>query len=145
MIFELPAHLEAKVTRVPFSSCWYWTGAMDGSGYGHLQVRSAKRMVGAHRASYEATIGPIPAGHDIDHLCRTRCCVNPAHLEPVTRKENLERAGIIEAINAIARRRGAQTHCKRGHPLSGDNLYLYPSGGGRVCRACRRKSTKEAA
>jgi hypothetical protein len=140
MNYCLPDRLEAKIVRVPFSTCWYWIGATGSSGYGFIQIPKTRRNTGAHRAAYEAAIGPIPDGLDLDHLCRVRCCVNPAHLEPVTRKENLERAGIIKAINDLASARGSITHCKNGHPLSGDNLYTYPNGGGgRVCRACRRE------
>lgn len=137
--FSLPQRLESKIARVPFSTCWYWVGSTGNSGYGQIKVPGTRKNIGAHRAAYEAVHGPIPDGLDLDHTCRVRCCVNPSHLEAVTRKENLERAGAIAAINAIAAARGRQTHCKNGHPLSGDNLYTYPNGGGRVCRACRRK------
>lgn len=78
---------ESKVERSP--SCWFWTGAISRSGYGNFWT--GESYVSAHRWSYEHFVGPIPEGLDLDHLCRVRNCVNPAHLEPVTRQENLRR------------------------------------------------------
>ena len=72
--------------------CWVWTGSVDGHGYG--QIREGGRgspLIGAHRASYENAKGPIPNGLDLDHLCCNPRCVNPDHLEPVTRGENTRR------------------------------------------------------
>jgi hypothetical protein len=74
----------------------------------------------------------------IDHLCRVRHCVNPAHMEPVTPRENILRSPVaLAAINA------RKTHCPQGHPLSGANLYRTPQGF-RACRECRRKSDRES-
>lgn len=73
-------------------SCWLWTGGV-GRGYG-IFYRGADRggsFTVAHRYAYEALVGPIPAGLTLDHLCRVRGCVNPAHLEPVTQAENVRR------------------------------------------------------
>jgi hypothetical protein len=69
--------------------CWIWTGTTDRHGYG--RVRPDGRSTGAHRWSYEATVGPIPEGLELDHLCNNPPCVNPAHLEPVTHAENMRR------------------------------------------------------
>lgn len=70
--------------------CWEWTGALFG-GYGSLSVGGrAGRPVAAHRISYKIHHGEIPAGLDIDHMCHNHSCVNPAHLQAVSRKENLE-------------------------------------------------------
>lgn len=70
--------------------CWLWTGQIaQRTGYGQTRVRS--RKVGAHRAMYEREVGPIPDGLELDHLCRVRVCVNPAHLEAVTRSVNVQR------------------------------------------------------
>lgn len=76
----------AKVDRRGSDECWPWTGAKLQHGYGHLKV--GESYPPAHRVAYELLVGPIPEGLQIDHLCRVRDCVNPAHLEPVTNAEN---------------------------------------------------------
>jgi hypothetical protein len=86
----------AKVELTLF--CWEWLGAVGSSGYGVFHVGPGLEL--AHRYAYEALVGPIPDDHDLDHLCGNTRCVNPAHLEPVTRAENVRRA-------AERRRRGA--------------------------------------
>ena len=89
-------------------------------------------MAGAHRVAYELLIGPIPAGLELDHLCRNRLCVNPAHLEPVTRQTNQHRGASVSGISVRA------THCPEGHPYDADNTYVRPNGH-RVCRECARR------
>lgn len=72
--------------------CWMWVGSLSGNGYGRIQgyvVDASPKL--AHRVAYELVNGPIPEGMQLDHLCRNRRCVNPAHLEPVTCGENLRR------------------------------------------------------
>jgi len=65
------------------------------SRYGYARFNIAPgQSVHAHRFAYEELVGPIPEGLDLDHLCRNKTCVNPAHLEPVTRAENVRRAHI---------------------------------------------------
>jgi hypothetical protein len=73
--------------------CWVWLGRIEPNGYG----KRGKQW--AHRISYERKYGPIPAGLDLDHLCRVPCCVNPDHLEPVTRSEN-NRRGVGAKLTA---------------------------------------------
>lgn len=72
------------------TGCWEWAGELSSNGYGRVW-RDGERIA-AHRAYYEQEVGPIPDGHLLDHTCRVRCCVNPAHLEPVIPAENIRRA-----------------------------------------------------
>jgi hypothetical protein len=123
--------------------CWLWTGRLDEHGYG----RVGKRSIPAHRIAYEECVGPIPDGLHTDHLCHThdvscpggasclhRRCVNPRHIEPVTRKENILRGRNFAAVNA------AKTHCPQGHPYDEANTYVYvrPGARARFCRTCLR-------
>src|SRR4051812_40698364 len=114
------------------TGCWEWTASLGTGGYG--QVRDGRRTLRAHRVSYEHANGPIPAGLQLDHLCRVRMCINPAHLEPVTNRENTVR-GVGPEVNR--ERQSALTRCKHGHRLAGDNI-LVTDKGYRVCRACSR-------
>jgi hypothetical protein len=112
----------------PETGCWNWAGyATPDTGYGKISIDG--RAYYAHRVYYERHVGPIAPGLTIDHLCRNRRCVNPAHLEAVTRGENTLRGESTSGINL------RKTHCPKGHPLSGENLY--ECRGRRQCRTCR--------
>jgi hypothetical protein len=114
--------------------CWGWTGPVSTQGYGRMSVNGS--LLGAHRIAYELEVGEVTTGLTLDHLCRNRLCVNPAHLEPVTRGENVLRGEGWTAVNA------RKTHCPRGHPLSGDNLHVRPNRGTRQCLSCRREASR---
>lgn len=135
----LPERIATKI-RIE-GDCWQWTGSYAGNGYGGTWRDG--RHCRAHRAVWELLVGPIPEGMTLDHLCRNRRCVNPAHLEVVTMRENILRGESPSARHA------RQTHCKHGHPYEGANLYLAPGNGQRKCRICmgndqeRRRGTKE--
>lgn len=107
--------------------CWPFRGGVNrvtGYGSSHLFGQS-----NAHRVAYFLTKGPIPEGLTLDHLCRNRQCVNPAHLEAVPHRINILRSPTAApAVNA------RRTHCKHGHPFSGDNLIVTKHG--RRCRTC---------
>ena len=124
-------------TRVEFTdTCWLWTGKVCSWGYGMFGMPHAT-YVYAHRWAYEFCVEPIPAGLQVDHLCRVRLCIRPEHLEPVTRKENILRGQGACAVNA------RKTHCVRGHAFTLDNTY-YDTAGGRECRTCRKASSAAA-
>lgn len=123
--------MRARTLLTP-TGCWEWQGKLNRTGYG--QTSLSDRTVLAHRAMYELARGAIPPGLTIDHLCRNRRCINPDHLEPVTLRENLRRSNGRGASNA------PNTHCRHGHPFSGDNLHVWH--GVRICRACRARNKK---
>jgi hypothetical protein len=130
------ARFDANVIIID-GGCWPWIGGRNKAGYGWLCDPFTHKVEFTHRISYTRHIGPIPDGLTIDHLCRNPGCVNPAHLEAVTHVENTMRGIGPPAENA------RKTVCKRGHPLSGENLYQ-PPGGGRRCRECLRLRSMKA-
>lgn len=123
-----------RKVKILDDGCWLWIGSRYTDGYGLFYLTgpgSKPKRVLSHVYAFTHCIGPIPAGLELDHLCRNRACVNPLHLEPVTNKVNVLRGSGPTALNA------RKSHCLNGHPLSGDNLYRTPKGF-RACRACRR-------
>jgi hypothetical protein len=87
----------SKVRKMP-DGCWQWIGATDSKGYGRFgRGGRAGGVAIVHRWTYEQFVGPIPTGLTIDHLCRNTSCVNPDHMEPVTRAENVRRANLANA------------------------------------------------
>jgi HNH endonuclease len=97
------ADFERFVNRT--ETCWFWTGAKNPAGYGLFKVGQIR--AGAHRWAWQWANGPIPQGMEVHHNCRTRPCVNPAHLEVMTRRQNLQRRkfdswkGIDARIEAV--------------------------------------------
>jgi hypothetical protein len=124
----LPAYY---LDRIDAQDCWVWTGPVDLAGYGHVNVGTTTTT--AHRAIYTLLVGPVERGIDLDHLCRNRACVNPAHLEPVTSAENSRRGVLGQHMKERAK---LQTHCKYGHEYTLENTYRNPSSGRRTCRTC---------
>lgn len=133
VLYERPTPRERLMKFVDEhpSGCWEWTSHINKWGYGEFYYAGGIKF--AHRVSYELHHGPIPSGFQVDHLCRNRSCVNPAHLEAVTQAENILRGTSPTAENA------RKTHCIRGHELSGYNLYIRKDRPGRrQCRECSR-------
>lgn len=124
----------ARRSRRARSGCVVWRGAVQSRGYGCLSVGAGKIAL-AHRVAYFLAHGEIDAALTIDHLCRNRRCVNPAHMEQVTAAENIRRGESLPARNA------RKTHCHRGHELSGENLIAHANGR-RNCRECQRGHEK---
>ena len=117
--------------RPDLGPCWLWTGAVSAEGYACFLAG-----VKAHRFAWELANGPVPEWLVIDHLCRVRHCLNPAHLEPVTNRENILRGEGPPAQNA------RKTQCPTGHEYTPENTYRYPDGR-RQCRECRRVYIRE--
>jgi len=126
--------------RFRSNGCWEWI-SKNKFGYGS-SVRIAGIKIPPHVVSYRHFLGPYPIGFDLDHLCRNRSCINPEHLEPVTRAVNNSRRVFIK-----------KTHCKHGHEWDPANTRFNqtPKGGyQRTCRKCAvivtaryRKNQKE--
>lgn len=116
---------------VTASGCREWTRARNTGGYG--VIRRNTFMLTVHRLAFWIFKGPIDSDLVIDHMCHNRACFEPSHLQLLTAVDNSK-------DQALSR----QTHCKRGHPLWGDNLYRYKAGEGtrRACNTCMRENTR---
>ena len=132
---------EARTVREKFEesvertdTCWLWRGTKVKGGYGVISIGPSQTRL-AHRIAYELFVGPIPEGLTLDHVtdrgCVSTSCVNPAHLEPVTMRENILRSSGLAVKNA------KKTVCDNGHPFSEENTYIRPSGH-RDCKPCVR-------
>jgi hypothetical protein len=132
---ELAEKIMARLVRS--GGCLEWPGRRNKDGYGiiYTPVRNGRRV---HRVLWDAAIGPIPDGYQVDHLCFNKPCANLWHLEPVTPLVNSRRAiDRTTAANYWLNR----TVCENGHEYTPENTYLREPGT-RICRTCRRDAKR---
>jgi hypothetical protein len=129
---NLHERLFTKIQITP--TCWLWIGNTHRNGYGSIKI--SQKMKLAHRVMYELFVSPIPLGLELDHLCRTRNCVNPEHLESVSRTENMLRGQKARTLPSF---------CSRGHEYTPENtsVALNPRRH-RVCRTCKNARERAA-
>lgn len=130
IVLPLETRFWPKVWPEPMSGCWLWSGA-TANGYGYILGSDGRRggkIEKAARIAWQLCVGPIPEGHELDHLCRNHNCVNPQHLEPVTHQVNC-----LRGISPVAKH-AKKTHCPKGHHYIGSNVVIY--NGSRSCRIC---------
>lgn len=133
-------------------SCWPWLAGLNGYGYGSIIVSKSFGRIMAHRLAYVLMVGPIPDGMCLDHLCHSadgscalvndcphRRCVNPAHLEPVTQRENVKRGH-----DTAPSRQRAKTHCPQGHSYDEHGYQATPGRWHRKCRICQREAVRKS-
>jgi len=133
-MFTLPERFTSKYVVDPTTGCHVWTAMKQPDGYGRFRWEG--RMQYAHRVAYAAVNGDIPAGMQIDHICNRPSCVNPEHLQAVTKSENERFKVTRDGTHHMANR----THCPRGHELSAGNTCPdYAARGWRKCLTCNRE------
>jgi hypothetical protein len=136
-------HIQNAITRIlkhteaNKQGCWLWTMPLNEGGYARASFNDSSYYV--HRISYEIFIGEIKEGFVLDHLCKTKNCVNPCHLEEVTDKINNARSTSPSAINKV------KTHCPKGHEYTGENLFFSVKDGIKIrrCKECSRIMSRD--
>ena len=124
----------------PAGDCHPWGGRLDRDGYGTFKWKrhGQEAILSAHRLAYVIHRGEqVPAGHQLDHLCRVHACVNPLHLQAV-----LPRVNTLRGFGPAVRNR-AKTHCINGHALTEENLRpIKNNPRARACRRCHRAACR---
>jgi hypothetical protein len=127
----IKARLMAAVLIEP-SGCYTWTKYRNKHGYGAIFYREKKWL--AHRLAYVILTGSnLPEGLVSDHLCRNRACINPAHIDWVTQRENYRRGMVPSAISLRTNR------CQNGHEFRPETTFVDKRDGKRECMICRRE------
>jgi hypothetical protein len=119
----LPRHLKRNIV-LGDGGCWLWTRSLNRDGYGWASLND--KTYEAHRLVYQLVNGDVDSGAVLDHLCRVRACVNPAHLEPVSNRENLRRSELTPS---------GMLHCAK---CGAEFQVVGKSCKQRRCRACAR-------
>ena len=128
-----------KVIHKGPSECWPWIGAVRGVARPYGMIWESNRNRAASQVAWEWLHGVVfPAGLEACHTCDNPRCVNPSHIFPGTRSDNMRDAS---AKGRMGTQMLNQTHCKHGHLFAGANLHVSPDGH-RVCRACKRSATR---
>lgn len=122
----------------PETGCLVWMGGKNKAGYGVINAGrrddGTKHITGTHRAAWEALVGPIPEGLELDHfLCENSSCWNITHLRPATPRENVLRGDTVVSANA------AKELCPRNHPYDKVN-----NRGQRCCRRCEAETNRRS-
>lgn len=126
------SNIFSLIDKTNARGCWLWKGYID-PRYGYGRYGNRKNRKQAHRLVYELLHAKIPDGLFLDHLCRVRHCVNPEHLEPVTKRTNTLRGIGFPALNS------RKTHCPKGHPYD----IAYGKHKTRGCSKCKNDLNRE--
>lgn len=131
-MFDLNSMDQRFINKVNLSDeCWLWNASLNNFGYARYKIDG--KMVLAHRYAYKYFNGDIPKGFELDHICRVRHCVNPAHLEAVTHLDNVRRGKSGEHGKV-------KTHCPQGHEYTDSNTVMVQRG--RRCRTCQNDRSR---
>lgn len=127
LVFGVGRYIEVRCSRIGVEGdCWIWQGTVNPRwGYGQVQTRGVLHR--AHKLAFELVNGPVPEGKELHHRCEMKLCINPAHLQPLTKQEHGKYSKLATA-----------THCKNGHEFTTENAIIRTtrSGTGRECRTC---------
>lgn len=124
----------SKVMPEPMSGCWLWGASTVASGYGQLTVQRRHRW--AHRVAWELERGSVPEQHEVHHVCRNRACVNPDHLQVLTRSEHSRETIRMNGPTGVAAVAASKSTCPRFHE------YDEYRSGQRVCSTCRKAANR---